>query len=41
MTVSEFLDYLFRGRDTGPLALQLAWVYEERKASEARRHERG
>ena len=33
MTVFEFLEYLFKGRDTRDLALDLAWVYEARQAS--------
>jgi hypothetical protein len=37
MTVIEFLEYLFRGSDTRDLALDLAWVYESRQASAARR----
>lgn len=37
MTIIEFLDYLFKGRDTRDLALDLAWVYEARQASAARR----
>lgn len=37
MTVIEFLEYLFRGRDTRELALDLAWVYESRQAAATRR----
>ena len=37
MSVTEFLNYLFRGQDTSNLALDLAWVYETRQASAVRR----
>ncbi|MET0895012.1 MAG: hypothetical protein ABWY77_02085 [Acidimicrobiia bacterium] len=37
MSVTEFLDYLIRGKDTSGLALDLAWVYESRQAAAARR----
>ncbi len=40
MTVIEFLEYLFKGRDTRDLALDLAWVYEARQASAVRRRAR-
>ena len=41
MTVVEFLEYLFKGPDTRDLALDLAWVYESRQASEVRRRAHG
>jgi hypothetical protein len=41
MTVVEFLEYLFKGSDTRDLALDLAWVYESRQASEVRRRTYG
>ena len=37
MTVIEVLNYLVRGQDTGKLAADLAWVYESRQDSAARR----
>jgi hypothetical protein len=41
MTVVEFLEYLFKGSDTRDLALDLAWVYESRQASDVRRRAHG
>jgi hypothetical protein len=39
MTLTDFLNYLWRGKDTDQLALELAWVYETRQATAIRRAE--
>lgn len=40
MTVTEFLNYLLRGKDTHKLAYDLARVYESRQAAAERRARR-
>jgi len=37
MTVTDFLNYLLRGKDTSQLAHDLAWVYGSRQAAAERR----